>query len=449
MNVSAPVGILASGGVLPLDLAAAIVASGRPVHIVGYEGFADPAIAAHPHEWVNLGQVSRLLGSFRRAGCREIVIVGVLQRPNLWRLRFDFGLLKYLPTVIRLTRGGDDSVLRRCVRFFEGEGFTVRGVGDLAPMLLAQAGPLGQRTPAERNTPALLRAERAIQALGPFDLGQAVVATADRIVAVEGSRGTDAMLRELGPGGSGAGLGAGGVLVKLAKPEQEMRVDLPTIGPVTIERAAAAGLAGIGVGAGNAIILDRAAVRTKADACGLFVVGLPVSGTPAGAAIAAASLHGPPLTILGRSLPTPSDRRDIAVARRLLAVLAAQGAGSAAVVSGEHVLAVSGQLPVEGLIRPLGGRSQWGLFALRGKIGTLALRLDQNDRDGPGSGPGTAQGTAQGTGLGIELFRAAQEARLAGIACFGGPIPEAARADAIAWANEARMFLMEEPASHQ
>ena len=431
------VGILAGGGGLPLILADAVRAAGRTVHIVAIEGHADRGIEAFPHHWVNLGRIGGMLASFRRAGCREIVIAGAIERPNLRRLRIDAGFVRQLPTLLAMTRGGDDSVLRRVVGFFESQGFRVRGAGELAPSLEAPLGPLGHHRPEGAALAAIARAEHVIRALGAFDLGQGVVATADRVVAVEGVRGTDAMLADLGPGGCGAGLGRGAVLVKLAKPGQEMRIDLPAIGPVTIERAVAAGLAGVAVGAGNALVLDRHDVTRLADDAGVFVTGIASGGARAAAPSPRAFMPATPLTLLSRHAPTPSDRRDLAVARRLLPILSAEAAGPAAVISGEHVLAVSGALPVEKLIGPLAARSRWGLWALRGRTGTLALDL----------APGLAGGGVAPTSaalLGIELFRAAKEARLAGLACFGAPIPEAVKADVVAWANEARIFLMVE-----
>ena len=445
-NVAA-VGIVAGGGSLPLDVAAALRARGRAVHIVAIEGHAEAGVASFPHEWVNVGRIGRIVASLRRAGCREIVIAGSIQRPDLRQMRIDLGFVRHLPTLLQMTRGGDDSVLRRVVHFFESQGFIVRGTGELVPHLMAAAGPLGRHRPADMHLAAIVRAGRVMRALGPFDLGQGIVATADRVIAVEGVRGTDAMLADLGPDGCGAGLGQGAVLVKLAKPGQEMRVDLPTIGPVTIARAAAAGLAGIAVGSASAIVLDQPATSVLADRAGLFVVGIETTGDltgdlgrpPEPVTAGAVVMPGPetPLTLLSRYAPTPSDRRDLGLARRLLPILAAQGAGHATVVAGEHVLAVSGALPVDKLIAPLAARSLWGLRVLRGRTGTLAIDLRGLLGElPPGRDPAAL--------LGIELFRAAKEARLAGIGCFGAAIPESIKADVVAWANEARIFLMSE-----
>lgn len=436
--VAARIGILAGGGALPVELARALEAKGRGVYVVAIDGSAEQSLAAFPGERLNLGRVGAMLAAFHRAGCRELVIAGGLQRPDLLALRFDWGFVRRLGPILALTRGGDDSVLRRVIGLFEHEGFTIRGAGELAPGLLSTGGVFGRYQPAENDNAAIVRARRVLDALGPFDLGQGVVATAHRIVAVEGTRGTDAMLADLGPGGSGAGQGCGGVLVKLAKPGQDMRIDLPAVGPVTVERAAAAGLAGIAVGVGTAVVLDRAAMVTEADRAGLFVAGIEVAGSratqrPDARGMAQTAMPVTPPSILGRVAPTPSDRRDIALARRLLPILKREQAGQAAVVAGEHILVVSGALAIGPLIRPLGERRHWGLRAFRGRIGTLALDLS----------PGAMQ-EAPPVLLDVDFFRAVQEARLAGVACFGAALPERVKADVIAWANEAKVFLMSE-----
>lgn len=426
-----PLGILAAGGNLPLDIAASVAASGRPVHIVALAGFADAGVERWPHDWVSLGQIDRLLGSFRKAGCRELVIAGALQRPNLLKLKFDLGVLRQLPTIRKLTRGGDDGALRRVVRFFEGENFQVRGVADVAPHLLAPAGLLGSVAMTEAHHAAIARAQRFMSALGSFDVGQAVVATADRIVAVEGVRGTDAMLAEVGPTGCGGAQATGGVLVKLSKPGQELRVDLPTIGPVTVARAVAAGLGGIAVGAGASIVMESKLVAAAADAAPLFVAGIEVASLPPTAVEPAADTSPcTGLVVLGRRAPTPSDRRDVALSRRLLQVLAAEGGGHSAVVAREQVLVIAGALPIDGMVRPLGERSHWGLRLLRSRIGVLSLNL-------------TGMSPAEiGARYGVHLFTAARDGRLAIIVCDGAPIPDELRSDWIAWADEAKLCLM-------
>lgn len=436
-----PLGILAGGGQFPFDIARAQLRQGRRVHIVALDGFADAAgMVEFPHEWAGLGQVDRILTSFRGNGCREMIIAGTLQRPNLLRLRIDGGFVRHLPTVAKLTRGGDDSVLRKVVRFFEAQGFKVVGVPDVAPELLAPPGDLASARRSADHDRAIARASAVIRALGPFDVGQAVVATPDRVVAVESIRGTDAMLSELGSEGAGSGTGRGGVLVKLTKPGQELRVDLPAIGPMTAERARAAGLAGIAVGAGAAVVLERDRLRALADEAGLFVSGIDDGASAAGAQApkprwAPSDIARlPPLTPLSRRVPTPSERRDITIARELIETIRREGAGRASVVAREHALLVQGALPLVPLLAPLGRRNHWGLRLFRSQIGTLALDLDGLDDD------------AVAASFPMDTFRAARDARLAGIICLGRPVPERLIWDWAGWANDGKLFLLVEEA---
>ncbi|MEZ5818451.1 MAG: UDP-2,3-diacylglucosamine diphosphatase LpxI [Hyphomicrobiaceae bacterium] len=435
-----PLGVLACAGPLPVELAEAGARQGRPIHIVAIEGFAGDEVAKFPHERVSIGQLGRMLASFRSAGVKEIVIAGAMQRPNLMGLRIDWGFVRHLPTVLALTRGGDDSVLRRVVRFFEGEGLTVVGASDIAPGLLAPHGVMTARQPSAEQSLAIQRGTRLIADLGRFDIGQGVIATADEIVAVEGLRGTDAMLRDLGPGEAAEGRGLGGVLVKLAKPGQEMRIDLPTIGPETVRRAAAAGLAGIAVGAGGAIVLEQARVIADADAAGLFVTGIgraspemPLqdgcsNGQENDEREQAQTPRG--LEVVARRAPTPGERRDMAIGREVLLVLGAHGAGRAVLVSREHVLAVAGEGALAPFLKGHGRTRTWARTALGRRRGVLVVDV-------------AATGSAGAESLlDLELFSTAKATQLAGIVVLA-PLGEGERRkECIAWANEAGVFLM-------
>jgi DUF1009 family protein len=370
-----PLGILACAGSLPIEIAETARAAGRPVHIVGIEGFAEPRIEAYSHQILNIGQVGGMLSSLRRAGCRELVIAGALRRPNLLRVRVDHGFFRAIGTVLRLTRGGDDSVLRRIVRFFENEGFEVVGVDQVAPHVLADDGPMGRNTPDEASRQAIVRASALLKSLGAFDMGQGAVVTADRIVAVEGVRGTDAMLqqvRDAMDNGSHLSDASGAVLVKLPKPGQELRVDLPAIGPRTVERAQACRLAGIVVAAHRALVLEKARTIAMADDNGLFLAGIEDVSTKdvADDAIERANVE---FRQLGRGRVGASERQDAMLGLRVLDVLAAHHAGRATVVVGEHVQGIDASLGVFRLLRGLGRTSHWGLRVFKRRIGVLVI----------------------------------------------------------------------------
>ncbi len=373
-----PLGILACAGSLPIEIAEATLSTGRPVHVVGIEGFVEPGITVYSHTILNIGQVGGMLSSLRRAGCRQLVIAGALRRPNLLKVRVDHGFFRAIGTVLRLTRGGDDSVLRRIVRFFEREGFEVVGVDQVAPHLLAAAGPLGRIEPSAASARAMSRAAALLGSLGAFDVGQGAVATEDRIIAVEGVRGTDEMLAQIEAAGRHDGSGGvtltadGAVLVKMPKPGQEMRVDLPAIGPRTVEKARACGLAGIVVAARRALVLEQARTIAMADELGLFVVGIDSAHDADSRAPASTPTSSGVFHQFGRIRAANAERRDAALGARALAVLGAHEAGRAVVVVGEHVQGVDAAL---GIRRMLSGRrtGHWGLRAFKRRIGVLVV----------------------------------------------------------------------------
>jgi DUF1009 family protein len=269
-----PLAVIAGGGLLPVTLAEAAMAQGRAVHILGIRGEADPKIARFPHTWLKWGEVGKLFSTLEDHGCRDLVIIGAVTRPDLANVRFDFGAIRNLPFLLSLGVGGDDHVLSSVVRFLEGKGYRVYGAGEVAPELLAGEGPLGAKAPSQEDLADIATGFRVVAALGRLDVGQAAVVVRGRVLAVEAAEGTDAMIArcaELRKGGRRRG--PTGVLVKAPKPGQEERVDLPTIGPDTVERAAEAGLAGIAVTAGRVLIADRAATLGAADAHGLFLFG--------------------------------------------------------------------------------------------------------------------------------------------------------------------------------
>ena len=178
------IGILAGGGRLPLMIAESAAARGETVHIMGIEGEADPGIARFPHTWVNWGQIGRMVATLRDEGGRQLVIAGAVTRPDLKRIRPDAGFFTSLPQILRLLGGGDDSVLKRVVRFFEGNGLEVRGVHEVAPDLLAGAGRMGgvDLSQADRADAEIGFAVR--RALGRVDAGQAVVVANGRVLAI-------------------------------------------------------------------------------------------------------------------------------------------------------------------------------------------------------------------------------------------------------------------------
>ena len=266
------VGIIAGGGELPLRLAAAVAAAGRAPFIVGLDGFARPeALAPWPHVIHRLGAAGAILASLRAARVRELVLIGQVRRPSMLSLRPDPVGISILARIGRAAFTGDDGLLAAVVRVLGEEGFVVRGAHELLTEALAPPGQLGRFAPDAAAAADISRGVAVAQALGAVDVGQGCVVQQGLVLAVETIEGTDAMLGRAGPLRRD---GPGGVLVKLLKPGQDRRVDLPALGVATVRAAAAAGLRGIAYSAGGALIADREATIAAADEAGLFLIGL-------------------------------------------------------------------------------------------------------------------------------------------------------------------------------
>ncbi len=374
-----PLGILAGDGALPLEVANEVSRNGRPVHVVAIAGEAEAAIERHPHTWIGLGQIGGMLRAFRRAGCREIVILGGVRRPDLKRLRADWGFFINLPLILSLMAGGDDSVLRRIVSFFERRGFRVVGAHEVAPALLANVGRIGGREPGDHLCHDIALGFALIEALGPLDVGQGVVIANGRPVAIEAAEGTDRMLSRLGKLRAGGLAGSGGVLVKAPKPGQELRIDLPAVGPTTVELASAAGLAGIAVAAGQVLVAERDRVAQRLMETGLFLVGRRTEARN-GASLRPQAL---PESSWGRlrwisGKVRSRDIRDAERAVQAISTVRPFGAGAAAVAAREHVLALEAGEGAEAMLERVTGLRQWG-DRLSTRRGFVALQPTDAD----------------------------------------------------------------------
>ena len=268
----AKLGIVAGGGDLPARLIAHCEESGRPYFVLAMEEQTDPALVAGsvPHAWTRLGALGTAFRLLRDAGVEEVVMAGAMKRPSMAALRPDIKAMAFLVRTGALKKG-DDGLLRAVVRMMESEGFRVVGVDDVLPDVVAAEGVLGSFTPDDAANADIAVGIAAAKELGARDIGQGVVVRGGTVIAREAADGTDAMLSRCAPSDPPSG-----VLVKVKKPEQEQRADLPAVGVGTVESVRRAGLAGIAVEAGGAVIVDRAAVTAAADAAGVFVAGVPV-----------------------------------------------------------------------------------------------------------------------------------------------------------------------------
>jgi DUF1009 family protein len=265
-------GVIAGGGPLPGRVAAAARAAGRDVFILGLEGFADPAVLAPwPHEIVRFGAASRFLGALRAHGCQDLVMIGPVRRPSFFDLRPDAVGVKMLARIGKAAFAGDDGLLKAVIKVLGEEGFSIIGAHEVMRESLAPPGLLTKAAPDALALSDIQRGAEVLRMLGQADVGQACVVQQGLVLAVEAIEGTDAMLARSGPLRCD---GAGGVLIKLCKPGQERRADLPTIGPDTVRNAVAAGLRGLAFEAQATILVEKDDCLAAADAAGFFVLGL-------------------------------------------------------------------------------------------------------------------------------------------------------------------------------
>jgi DUF1009 family protein len=279
LQISSPVAVIAGGGVMPFAVADSMIARGLTPVLFALKGACDPLrVERFRHHWISVGQIGRAMKLFRSENCRDLVFIGTLVRPALSEIRLDWTTIRVLGRVWAAFRGGDDHLLSGIGRILEQDGFRMVGIKDVAPDLLMPEGCITRAAPDASALADIARGREVLGALGPFDIGQATIVIDGHVVAVEDIEGTDGLLARLvrlrAEGRLRAKAGRG-VLVKAPKRGQDLRYDLPTVGPRTMEGAAKAQLAGIAVIAGNTLVADSQTMIEAADRAGLFVQGLP------------------------------------------------------------------------------------------------------------------------------------------------------------------------------
>lgn len=270
--------IIAGSGFLPFYVAQAALDAGETPFIIRLANQADLDWSAFENASISVGDVSSLGRLLASHGIDRVVLSGAVSHRPEWReIRPNLKMIAKMPSIIRtLLSGGDDTVLQMVIGLIEAQGVRVIGAHNIAPGLLATTGSLGTIDPSDEDRRDIAKAAKAALALGALDVGQGAVCVGGRLVALEGVEGTDGMLARVATLRAEGRISSRrkGVLVKLCKPQQDIRADLPTIGPSTVHNAAKAGLAGIAVEAGRAFVLNRDAMLAAANEAGLFVCGI-------------------------------------------------------------------------------------------------------------------------------------------------------------------------------
>ncbi|MBY0383162.1 MAG: UDP-2,3-diacylglucosamine diphosphatase LpxI [Xanthobacteraceae bacterium] len=278
VHVTAPVALIAGGGALPFAVADSLKNRGLDPVIFALRGFCDPQkVGAYRHHWVALGKFGEAMSLMRKEGCRDVTFIGTLVRPALSELRFDWLTLRLIPEIIAGLRGGDDHLLTSTARIFETRGFRLLGMRELAPDLLMPEGILTATKPGRADLADIDKGREVLRSMSPHDIGQGTIVIDGHVVSVEDIGGTDSLLmriRELRESGRLRAKPGSGVLVKAPKQGQDLRFDLPALGPKTIDGVIAAGLGGLAVIAGHSIVADLQAMVETADKARIFIVGL-------------------------------------------------------------------------------------------------------------------------------------------------------------------------------
>ena len=265
-------GIIAGGGSIPKKLIEFCKKNKRDYFVLAIEGNADKNLIddSVPHQWIRIGQAGTGFKRFHDEKVQDVIMIGTIRRPGFFDLMPDLRTTAFFAK-IGMKSLGDDGILRALVKEIESEGMAVKGVHEVLPEILVKKGILGKYKPDKQAEADIRRGIEVALELGKLDVGQAVVVQQGLVLGVEGIEGTDELIRRCG---DYRRKGEGGVLVKLRKPQQDMRIDLPTIGPRSVARAKESGLRGIALHAGNGLIVDEDEVIRQADKEGLFVIGV-------------------------------------------------------------------------------------------------------------------------------------------------------------------------------
>jgi DUF1009 family protein len=281
MRTFSKLGIIAGAGDLPVLLAHHCQEAGIAVHVSRIKGLSDARLNVFPGMECGLARVGERVKALKADKVDALVFAGLVNRPDLKTLKPDMRGAVALTRIVPEMSKGDDALLRAVLSEFEREGFKIIGTDEVLAELLATEGLIAGQVPTPAQSQDCEKAFAFAGEIGRLDIGQGVVVVDGLVLAVEAQEGTDRMLArvlDLSSHLRGTKSERRGVLAKRAKPNQERRVDLPTIGVKTVEGAAKAGLAGIVVEAGGALIIDKTHVIAAAEEAGLFILGLAVDG---------------------------------------------------------------------------------------------------------------------------------------------------------------------------
>jgi len=273
MSDKKKLGMIAGSGMMPVEIIKHCSNSGKEIFVVGIEPYAkEEELKAAPHIFAKIGEVGKILKAMAKNDVHDIVLAGGIKRPSLKELIPDWEGAKFIAR-LAIKKMSDDDMFRAVIDEIERHGFKMVGIEEVVPQMMFSEGIYGKIKPSADDMDDIQRGITVAKALGAVGVGQAVVVQEGMVLAVEAIEGTDMMLSRAA---TVKKAGKAPVMIKVLKPGQDTRVDLPTIGLQTIEQLKKYGITGIAVEAGRILLIEREAVIKMADEAGVFIIGMKV-----------------------------------------------------------------------------------------------------------------------------------------------------------------------------
>jgi len=273
MSDNNKLGMIAGGGMMPVEIIKHCNQTGREIFVVGIEPYAkEEELKDAPHIFAKIAEAGKMLKTFAKNDVHDIVLAGGIKRPSFKEMIPDWEGAK-LMAKLAIKKMSDDNMFRAVMDEIERHGFKVVSIQEVVPQMLFSEGNYGKAKPSQEDMDDIRRGITVAKALGAVDVGQAVVVQEGMVLAVEAVEGTDMMLSRAA---TVKKQGKAPVMVKILKPGQDMRTDLPAIGLQTVEQLKKYGMKGIAVEAGGILLIEREAVIKMADEAGIFITGMKI-----------------------------------------------------------------------------------------------------------------------------------------------------------------------------
>ncbi len=265
------IGIIAGQGSLPKQIVNGLIDHGMKPYVAALKGIAEKNVAEGVDAiWGNVTAVGKIIGFFRDNNVKQLVLAGGMKRPSFSSLIPDGTGLKLLNRLRKLDEAGDGKMFDEIISFLEENGFEVLCVDEVVPEMVTAQGVMGEVSPSKNNMNDVEYGKYIAEEVGRLDIGQSIIVQNRVTLGVEGIDGTDALLTRYGPLQFD---GHGAILVKIRKPKQDRRIDLPAIGPRTIELLHEFRYKGVALKAGDSLIIEREQTLARAKELGIFIYG--------------------------------------------------------------------------------------------------------------------------------------------------------------------------------